>query len=73
MPVVPVAISGTREVLKLGHALLRPRPIRIDILPPIMTDDPAFADHRELAELARQQVLARLGEPDLLGQENETY
>ncbi|MDJ0941428.1 MAG: 1-acyl-sn-glycerol-3-phosphate acyltransferase [Woeseiaceae bacterium] len=73
MPVVPVSITGTREVLKCGHAMLRRRPVRIDILPPIPTDDPAFADHRALAERARQRVLANLGEPDLLGRENETY
>ena len=66
MPVVPVSISGTREMLKSGRMLPRPRRIRIEFLAAIETDDPAFEDHRQLAEEARQRVLAVLGEPDLL-------
>ena len=32
---------------------------------PIMPDDPAFENHRMLAETARQRILAVLDEPDL--------
>ncbi len=65
MPVVPVAIAGTREMLPANR--LWPWPVRpsFRVLEPIMPDDPAFADHRELAEKARQQILAVLDEPDL--------
>ena len=66
MPVVPVSISGTREMLKSGRMLPRPRRVSIEFLATIETDDPAFEDHRQLAEAARQRVLAALGEPDLL-------
>ncbi|MDX1515919.1 MAG: lysophospholipid acyltransferase family protein [Woeseiaceae bacterium] len=66
MPVVPVAISGTRAMMPHGDALPKPRPLAIDILQPIATDDPAFADPRQLAEAARQRILAVLDEPDLL-------
>ena len=66
MPVVPIAISGTRELLGLGQFLPRPASIRIDILEPIPPDDAAYANHRHLAEAARQRVLAALDEPDLL-------
>lgn len=66
MPVVPIAISGTREMLGAGRALPRPAPIRIDILPPILPDDPAYGDHHTLAETARQRILSVLDEPDLL-------
>ena len=66
MPVVPIAISGTREMLGAGRALPRPAPIRIDILEPILPDDPAYGDHHMLAETARQRILAVLDEPDLL-------
>jgi 1-acyl-sn-glycerol-3-phosphate acyltransferase len=65
MPVVPVAIFGTRQLLPSGHALPRPAPIRVDILPPILPDDPAFDDHHTLAETARQRILAVHDEPDL--------
>jgi 1-acyl-sn-glycerol-3-phosphate acyltransferase len=65
MPVVPVAISGTREMMPDGRMWPWPIRPRMQVLPPIPTDDPAFANHRLLAEKARQQILAVLGEPDL--------
>jgi 1-acyl-sn-glycerol-3-phosphate acyltransferase len=66
MPIVPVAISGTREMLPAGRFWPWPSRIRIDILPPINPDDPAFENHRLLADTARQRILAVLNEPDLL-------
>jgi 1-acyl-sn-glycerol-3-phosphate acyltransferase len=66
MPVVPIAIFGTRELLGSGQVLPRPSRIRIEILPAIMPDDPAFEDHHKLAEAARQSILAVHDEPDLL-------
>ncbi len=71
MPVVPIAISGTRHMLPSERDLPRYGRIRVDILPPIPTDDPSFADHRELAELARQRILAVLDEPDLVGKSTQ--
>ena len=65
LPVVPVAISGTRDMLSEGRFLPRPVRPKFKVLAPIMPDDPAFASSRELAEAARQRVLAVLGEPDL--------
>lgn len=65
MPVVPVAIAGTRAMHPGSPKLPRPVPVYIDILPAIMPDDPTFENHRELAEKARQQILTALGEPDL--------
>lgn len=66
MPVVPVAISGTRHMLTCNDWMLRRSSIRIRILPPIGVDDPAFEHHKTLAEAARQRILAALEEPDLL-------
>jgi 1-acyl-sn-glycerol-3-phosphate acyltransferase len=66
MPVVPIAIFGTRRLLGAGDILPRPVPVRFDILSPIMPDDPAFGDHHTLAETARQRILAVHDEPDLL-------
>ncbi|MDH3804416.1 MAG: 1-acyl-sn-glycerol-3-phosphate acyltransferase [Gammaproteobacteria bacterium] len=65
MPIVPIAISGTRELLPAGRLWPWPVRPRFEVLPPITPDDPAFGDHRLLAEEARQQILAVLGEPDL--------
>lgn len=66
MPVVPVYITGTREILGAGRAMPRFGRIRVVVLEPIEPDDPLFDDHRALAEAARQRVLGPLGEPDLL-------
>jgi 1-acyl-sn-glycerol-3-phosphate acyltransferase len=65
MPVVPVAIFGTRKMMSAGQVIPHPSSIRIEILPPIPIDDPAFEDNRQLAEEARQRILAVIDEPDL--------
>ncbi len=44
--------------------------LEINVLQPIETDDPAFGDSKDLAELARQRILTTLDEPDLLAQTN---
>lgn len=65
LPIVPIAISGTREMMPSGRNWPWPVRPRVEILPPIPPDDPSFENHRELAEKSRQQILAVLGEPDL--------
>ncbi len=66
MPVVPVAISGTRKMMPGGFRIPKPAPLKIRILPPILPGEPPFSDPRKLAESARQRVLDVLDEPDLL-------
>jgi 1-acyl-sn-glycerol-3-phosphate acyltransferase len=66
MPVVPVAIHGSRYVLPQGAWLPRRGPLKVEILPAIGPGDSAYATSRELAEAARQRILERLDEPDLL-------
>ena len=65
MPVVPVAISGTRAMLPSGRLLPRQTELTVDILPAIAPGDPDFESPRKLAEAARQRILAALGEPEL--------
>lgn len=65
MPVVPVAISGTRKMLPAGRLWPRRADLTIDILPAIAPVDPAFRDSRTLAEATRQRILTVLDEPDL--------
>lgn len=69
MPVVPIAISGSRYVLPAKRMLPRHGPLTIDILPAIAPGDPDFETSRGLAEASRQRILTVLDEPDLL--ENE--
>lgn len=66
MAVVPVAISGTRDMLPAGRLLPRPVAIRFEVLPAIRPGDPEYGSSRALAETARQRILAVLDEPDLL-------
>lgn len=63
MPVVPVAITGTRRLLPSGRRLPRRAPLTIEILEPILPEDTAFAHHRLLAEAARARIAAAAGEP----------
>jgi 1-acyl-sn-glycerol-3-phosphate acyltransferase len=73
MPVIPVAISGTREMMPANRFWPWPVRPRIEILAPITPDDPAFAHHRLLAETARQRILAVLNEPDLCKVSSESF
>ena len=66
MPVVPIAISGTRKMLPSGRLLPRQADLVIDIRPAIAPGDDDFESSRVLGEAARQKILAVLDEPDLL-------
>ena len=66
MPVVPIAISGTRKMLPSKQLVPRPAHLTIDILPAIAPGDEQFESSRKLAEACRQRILEVLDEPDLL-------
>ena len=66
MPVVPVAIRGSRHVLPAESLLPRRGPLTIDILPAIAPGDADYETTRGLAEASRQRILTVLDEPDLL-------
>lgn len=66
MPVVPIAILGSRELLPSGRLLPRRTKLIIEILPAIAPGDDDFSSSRKLAEAARQKILGALDEPDLL-------
>ena len=65
LPVVPVAISGTRKMLPADRWLPRRANLIIDVLPAIAPGDEDYGSHRQLAEASRQQIIAALNEPDL--------
>ena len=66
MPVVPIAIIGSRHMLPAKRLLPRPGPLTIMILPAIAPGDAEYDDSRLLAETARQRILGVLDEPDLV-------
>jgi 1-acyl-sn-glycerol-3-phosphate acyltransferase len=66
LPVVPIAIRGTRRMLPAGRALPWPASVEVDILPGIEPGNPAFTSSRALAAASRRRIVEVVGEPDLL-------
>jgi 1-acyl-sn-glycerol-3-phosphate acyltransferase len=67
LPIVPVAISGTRAVLPGNTFIPRPGRICIDLAPALPA--PASTRRQDLAgtiRATRQAILERIGEPDLV-------
>jgi 1-acyl-sn-glycerol-3-phosphate acyltransferase len=69
LPVIPVAIRGTRACLPPGRILPQPGLIEVEVLPPIF-DHCAPGEHEsdhaaQLRNAARAALLVALGEPDL--------
>jgi 1-acyl-sn-glycerol-3-phosphate acyltransferase len=65
IPVVPLALSGTRRVLR-GDALLpRPATIRLWVGEPIVASDPGFRGMLALRDRVAEAIAAECGEPRL--------
>ena len=62
MPVVPVIIHGARRALPNRAIIVRPGPIRVEILPALESEGVAA---EVLRDEARRRIVARLDEPDL--------
>jgi 1-acyl-sn-glycerol-3-phosphate acyltransferase len=67
LPIVPVAIRGTRAILPSGKTLPRQGTIEIRVLPalPVATEADAAAAVAAMRDEARSRILAATGEPDL--------
>jgi 1-acyl-sn-glycerol-3-phosphate acyltransferase len=65
VPIVPVTIRGTRSILRSGQWLPRRGAIAIHIGKPFAPTGRDFAAAIRLRDVARTEILARLGEPDL--------
>lgn len=61
VPVVPVVIEGTRDILAKGRLLIRPRPVTIRVLPAIYPSDTGN-DHKELLSVTRDRMQKALAE-----------
>ncbi len=58
LPVVPVAVSGTRHVMRKGMLTTRPGDVALVVHPPLRTDDLTRSDASALAERVRSIVAA---------------
>jgi len=63
-PVVPVALRGTRSVLRDGSWLPRRAPVEVSIEAPLAPGGADWSDALALRDAARRAILARCGEPD---------
>ena len=63
VPLVPVVIQGSRDMLPANCKLPRPGPLSVSIQPPIV--DTADARTPDLIAQSRQKMLTNLTEPDL--------
>jgi 1-acyl-sn-glycerol-3-phosphate acyltransferase len=67
LPIVPIAIRGTRRILPSGRILPRPGRIHVQVLPPVAPL--AGVEHTiataQTRDQARQRILTALDEPDL--------
>jgi 1-acyl-sn-glycerol-3-phosphate acyltransferase len=70
VPIVPVAVRGTRSILRPGTWFPRPGSISVTIGKPIhpqdtLTEDTSWAAATLLSQEARDHILRHCGEPDL--------
>jgi 1-acyl-sn-glycerol-3-phosphate acyltransferase len=65
VPLVPLALIGTREVLAMHSAVFRGGTVTLRIGTPIPTAGLTMRDRQTLTEAARQQVVAMLAEGQL--------
>ena len=73
VPLVPVAISGSWEVLRPGTLRIRPGPVRVEFLPPLEVTDDLPDDHEGLLrEVRGRHERALDAAPDLPPSGSET-
>ena len=65
-PVIPLALRGTRSVLRDGQWQPRAGVVRIVVMPPLVADGGDWAAAVRLRERARAAILAACGEPDAI-------
>jgi 1-acyl-sn-glycerol-3-phosphate acyltransferase len=66
LPVIPIALRGTRSILRAGHWLPRRGSISITIGSRISTQGSGWDAALALRDAARAEILRHCGEPDLL-------
>lgn len=65
VPVVPVAIKGTRSILRGSEFFPRPGRVQVTIGPPIEPQGEDFSAAARVRDAAREFILRHCGEPDL--------
>jgi 1-acyl-sn-glycerol-3-phosphate acyltransferase len=64
-PVIPVAIRGTRSILRGDERLIRYGTVTVSVAPPLRADGAGWHAGVRLRDEVRTAILERCGEPDL--------
>lgn len=70
VPIVPVLLHGTRDILGKGHWILRPGRVDVHLLEPVPTAGLEYSDREELAETVRTRIVDALA--SIYGIESES-
>jgi 1-acyl-sn-glycerol-3-phosphate acyltransferase len=68
-PVLPIAIRGTRSILRGGQWFPRRGAVKVEVLEPLAPSGQDFADAVRLRDQVRSKILAHCGEPDMMEKE----
>lgn len=68
-PVLPIAIGGTRSILRGGQWFPRRGGVKVEVLKPVEPSGHDFAAAVHLRDQVRSKILAHTGEPDLAERE----
>ena len=60
VPIIPIAISGTYDLLPAGKLMLKPGEVTISILPPIEVKTLDSSEIKGLREVVREKIIAEL-------------
>ncbi len=60
VPVVPLVLTGTREVLPYGSGVVKPGNVRLRILQPIETKGLALKDRGKLTDQVRELIVSNI-------------
>jgi 1-acyl-sn-glycerol-3-phosphate acyltransferase len=66
VPLLPVAIRGTRSILRDGQKVIRPGLVSITIGAPLVAEETNWQAAVQLRNRARAEILQGCGEPDLV-------
>jgi 1-acyl-sn-glycerol-3-phosphate acyltransferase len=61
VPIIPVGLTGTREIVAMGSAIVRPGKVTLRVGDPISTEGLSLKDRQRLTDEVRERVLSLLG------------
>ena len=64
VPIVPIIIKGTRDIIPKGHFMIRPAPVTMEILDPVETAEYTRKTKDQLLEKIRVIMTAEFEKED---------